>query len=71
MNIFSEKACFKNPVLPEKPVKQPAFNLSAGFFNKTWLFQALFRQQESDIFCIYILYFIIRFKPILMLYIDC
>jgi hypothetical protein len=41
MSIFSEKACFKKPVLPEKPVKKPAFNLPAGFFNKTWFFQAL------------------------------
>jgi hypothetical protein len=28
MDSFSEKACFKKPVLPEKP----AFNLPAGFF---------------------------------------
>jgi hypothetical protein len=33
MDLFSEKACFKKPVLPEKPVKKPAFNLPAGFFN--------------------------------------
>jgi hypothetical protein len=37
MDAFSEKACFKKTVLPEKP----AFNLPAGFFNKTWGFQAL------------------------------
>jgi hypothetical protein len=36
MDIFSEKACFKKPVLPEKP----AFNLPAGFFNKTWVFSS-------------------------------
>jgi hypothetical protein len=41
MDIFNEKACFKKTVLPEKPVKKPAFNLPAGFFNKTWVFQAL------------------------------
>jgi hypothetical protein len=40
MDIFSEKACFKKPVLPEKPVKKPAFNLPAGFFNKTWVFSS-------------------------------
>jgi hypothetical protein len=40
MEIFSEKACFKKPVLPEKPVKKPAFNLPAGFFNKTWVFSS-------------------------------
>jgi hypothetical protein len=40
MGIFSEKACFKKPVLPEKPVKKPAFNLPAGFFNKTWVFSS-------------------------------
>jgi hypothetical protein len=39
VDIFSEKACFKKPVLPEKP----AFNLPAGFFNKTWVFQALYK----------------------------
>jgi hypothetical protein len=33
----------KKPVLPEKPVKKPAFNLPAGFFNKTWVFQALLK----------------------------
>jgi hypothetical protein len=38
MEIFSEKACFKKPALPEKPVKKPAFNLPAGFFNKTCFF---------------------------------
>jgi hypothetical protein len=42
MDIFSEKACFKKPILPVKNVKKPAFNLPAGFFNKTWVFQALF-----------------------------
>jgi len=42
MNISGEKACFKKPVLPEKPMKKPAFNLPAGFFNKTWVFQAHF-----------------------------
>jgi hypothetical protein len=30
----------KKPVLPEKPVKKPAFNLPAGFFNKTWVFSS-------------------------------
>jgi hypothetical protein len=40
MGIFSEKPCFKKPVLPEKPVKKPAFNLPAGFFNKTWVFSS-------------------------------
>jgi hypothetical protein len=40
LNIFSEKACFKKPVLSEKPVKKPAFNLPAGFFNKTWGFSS-------------------------------
>jgi hypothetical protein len=40
VDIFSEKACFKKPVLPEKPVKKPAFNLPAGFFNKTWGFSS-------------------------------
>jgi hypothetical protein len=40
MDIFVEKACFKKPVLPEKPVKKPAFNLPAGFFNKTWVFSS-------------------------------
>jgi hypothetical protein len=40
MDIFSEKACFKKPVLPVKPVKKPAFNLPAGFFNKTWVFSS-------------------------------
>jgi hypothetical protein len=30
----------KKPVLPEKPVKNPAFNLPAGFFNKTWVFSS-------------------------------
>jgi hypothetical protein len=40
MDIFSEKACFKKPALPEKPVKKPAFNRPAGFFNKTWVFSS-------------------------------
>jgi hypothetical protein len=40
MDIFSEKACFKKPILPEKLVKKPAFNLPAGFFNKTWVFSS-------------------------------
>jgi hypothetical protein len=40
MDIFSEKACFKKPVLPENPVKKPAFNLPAGFFNKTRVFSS-------------------------------
>jgi hypothetical protein len=40
MDIFSEKACFKKPVLPEKSVKKPAFNLPVGFFNKTWVFSS-------------------------------
>jgi hypothetical protein len=31
----------KKPVMPEKPVKKSAFNLPAGFFNNTWVFQAL------------------------------
>jgi hypothetical protein len=31
---------FKKPVLPEKRVKKPAFNLPAGFFNKTWVFSS-------------------------------
>jgi hypothetical protein len=35
MDIFSEK-----PVLPEKPVKKPAFNLLAGFFNKKSVFSS-------------------------------
>jgi hypothetical protein len=30
----------KKPVLPELPVKKPAFNLPAGFFNKTWVFSS-------------------------------
>jgi hypothetical protein len=30
----------KKPVLPEKPEKKPAFNLPAGFFNKTWVFSS-------------------------------
>jgi hypothetical protein len=40
MDIFSEKTCFKKPVLPKKPAKKPAFNLPAGFFNKTWVFSS-------------------------------
>jgi hypothetical protein len=39
MDIFSEKTCFKKPVLPEKPLKKPALNLPAGFFNKTPCFK--------------------------------
>jgi hypothetical protein len=35
MDIFYEKACFKKPVLPEKPLKKPA-----GSFNKTWVFSS-------------------------------
>jgi len=38
MDIFSLKACFKKPVLPEKPVEKRVFNLPAGLFNKTWVF---------------------------------
>jgi hypothetical protein len=49
MDIFSEKACFKKPVLPEKP----AFNLPAGFFNG--FFQALtlkqFKIKNNIVFC--------------------
>jgi hypothetical protein len=37
MDIFTSKAYFIKPDLPEKPVKK-----SVGFFNKTWGFQALF-----------------------------
>jgi hypothetical protein len=37
IDIFGYKACFKKPVLLEKT----AFNLPAGFFNETWVFQAL------------------------------
>jgi hypothetical protein len=40
MDIFHKKACFKKPVLPEKPVKKPVFNLPAGFFKKTWVFSS-------------------------------
>jgi hypothetical protein len=39
MDIFHEKACFKKPVFPEKPVKKPAFNLPAGFFIKPGFFK--------------------------------
>jgi hypothetical protein len=36
----------KKPVLPEKPVEKPAFNLPAGFFNKTCgFFQALIKYE--------------------------
>jgi hypothetical protein len=42
MDIFSEKSSFKKPVVPKKP----AFNLPAGFFNKTWVFQALPHKQS-------------------------
>jgi hypothetical protein len=35
MDISSEEACFKKPVLPENPAKKPAFSLPAGFFSKT------------------------------------
>jgi hypothetical protein len=37
MEIFSEKACFKKPVLPEKNLH---FHLPAGFFNKTCFFSS-------------------------------
>jgi hypothetical protein len=37
----------KKPVLPEKSVKKPTFNLPAGFFNKTWVFQALPRSHKN------------------------
>jgi hypothetical protein len=46
MDIFSERACFKKPVLPEKPLKKPAFNLPAGFFNKTWVFSSPGRHRD-------------------------
>jgi hypothetical protein len=41
MDVFSEKACFKKPVLPKQPVKKPAFNLPAGISIKPGFFQAL------------------------------
>jgi hypothetical protein len=35
------KACFNAPVLPVKSGEKPVFIiLPAGFFNKTWVFQA-------------------------------
>jgi hypothetical protein len=40
MDIFTKKASFKKPVLPERPVKKPVFNLPAGFFKKTWVFSS-------------------------------
>jgi hypothetical protein len=44
MEIFDEKGCLKKPVLPEKPVKKPAFNLPAGFSIKPGVFQALIQR---------------------------
>jgi hypothetical protein len=35
--------------LPEKPVKKPAFNLPAGFFNKTWVFSSPVNNPYSQI----------------------
>jgi hypothetical protein len=46
MDIFSEKAYFKKPVLPENPVKKPAFNTSLQAFSiKPVFFQALINSQ--------------------------
>jgi hypothetical protein len=49
MGIFSEKACFKKLVLPEKPVKKPAFDLPAGFSIKPGFFQARTKTHDLGI----------------------